>query len=70
MARLKGTFTYSGEPIARAWGGNFVAQLGDDGTTTSRHTPVRVQNLSGVKAIAAGTWQNLAKVEQPPVAQQ
>ncbi|MBI3734038.1 MAG: lamin tail domain-containing protein [Chloroflexi bacterium] len=35
------------------WGWNDFGQLGD-GTTTERHTPVLVSNLSDVKSIAAG----------------
>ena len=36
-----------------AWGNNRYGQLGD-GTTTTRHTPVRVSNLTNVIEIAAG----------------
>ena len=35
------------------WGGNHTGQLGD-GTTTDRHYPMQVQNLTNVKAVAAG----------------
>jgi alpha-tubulin suppressor-like RCC1 family protein len=35
------------------WGWNCSGQLGDS-TTTNRHTPVQVQNLSNVTAISAG----------------
>jgi alpha-tubulin suppressor-like RCC1 family protein len=35
------------------WGNNNVGQLGDN-TTTERHTPVQVQNMSNVITIAAG----------------
>lgn len=36
-----------------AWGSNSAGQLGDD-TTTARTTPVQVQNLDDVTAVAAG----------------
>ena len=50
-----------------AWGDNTYGQLGD-GTTTQRTAPVLVQatgtisgnNLTGVKAIAAGYWHSMA----------
>jgi hypothetical protein len=48
---------------------NREGQLGD-GPTTDRNTPVQVQKLSGVKTIAAGEHYSLAKVSEPPVAQQ
>jgi alpha-tubulin suppressor-like RCC1 family protein len=41
------------------WGQNSHGQLGD-GTTIDRNTPVRVQNLSGVTAMDAGTDHSLA----------
>jgi hypothetical protein len=41
-----------------AWGGNSYGQLGD-GTTTDRTTPVQVPGLTGVTAIAAGTYHSL-----------
>jgi alpha-tubulin suppressor-like RCC1 family protein len=44
----------------RAWGLNNVGQLGDGTTTFVRLTPVQVQNLSGVTAIAAGFAHSLA----------
>ncbi|TCJ98215.1 UNVERIFIED_ORG: regulator of chromosome condensation (RCC1) repeat-containing protein, partial [Anoxybacillus amylolyticus] len=42
-----------------AWGSNYYGQLGD-GTTTSRTTPVQVQGLSNVVAVAAGRAHSLA----------
>ena len=42
-----------------AWGGNFRGQLGD-GTKTDRSTPVPVQGLTGVVAVAAGEYHSLA----------
>jgi len=42
-----------------AWGRNNYGQLGD-GTTTERHTPVQVANLTGVQAIAGGFSHSLA----------
>jgi hypothetical protein len=43
----------------RAWGENISGQLAD-GTTTERHTPVQVSNLSGVKALAGAISFSLA----------
>lgn len=42
-----------------AWGANEYGQLGD-GTTIDSVVPVRVSNLTGVTAIAAGWYHNLA----------
>ena len=42
-----------------AWGVNTRGQLGD-GTTTTRLSPVQVQGLSGVVAVAAGSQHSLA----------
>jgi alpha-tubulin suppressor-like RCC1 family protein len=43
----------------RAWGCNMHGQLGD-GTTTDRHSPVAVQGLRGVVAVAGGVKHSLA----------
>ena len=43
----------------RAWGRNENGRLGDGTNGTDRHTPVQVQSVSEVKAIAAvpaTTW--------------
>jgi alpha-tubulin suppressor-like RCC1 family protein len=50
----------------RAWGDNELGQLGD-GTTTLRHTPVAVSELSQVVAIAGGSWHNLALLDDGTV---
>ncbi len=65
-------FVYQGESVARAWGNNSDGQLGNGtyGYGAYSTTPVQVKNLSGVKAIAAGSYHSLAKVLNPPVAQQ
>jgi len=42
-----------------AWGGNKHGELGD-GSTVDRSTPIQVQGLSGVTAIAAGDGYSLA----------
>jgi alpha-tubulin suppressor-like RCC1 family protein len=42
-----------------AWGYNWFGQLGD-GTTFNRDTPVQVQNLSGVAAVAGSSVHSLA----------
>jgi alpha-tubulin suppressor-like RCC1 family protein len=43
----------AGGGIVWAWGSNATGQLGD-GSTLNRSTPVRVSNLPGITAIAAG----------------
>jgi alpha-tubulin suppressor-like RCC1 family protein len=52
------------------WGRKAFGQLGAGTSETDRTTPAQVQNLSGVKTIAAGEHYSLAKVSEPPVAQQ
>lgn len=42
-----------------AWGANHSGQLGD-GTQTTRHTPVRVNGIDKIVAIAAGSGHSLA----------
>jgi len=46
----------------RAWGDHFSGQLGNGGFLpgTDKAVPVRVKNLSGVKAVAAGGFHSLA----------
>lgn len=44
-----------------AWGNNATGNLGD-GTTTDRHAPVLVANLTRVRSIAAGFFHSLALV--------
>src|SRR5205085_492788 len=48
----------SGDMFAWAWGLNTVGQLGD-GTTTNRHTPVPVRDLSGSTAVPGGGQHSL-----------
>jgi alpha-tubulin suppressor-like RCC1 family protein len=44
-----------------AWGQNARGQLGDGvGTYQDHYTPVKVLSLSGVVAVSAGAWHNLA----------
>lgn len=43
-----------------AWGRNLDGQLGDGTTTRGRLTPVQVGGLSGVMAIASGSYYNMA----------
>jgi alpha-tubulin suppressor-like RCC1 family protein len=50
-----------------AWGYNSYGQLGDGTTTFYRTTLVQVQNLSGVKAVAAGANHSLALKEDGTV---
>jgi alpha-tubulin suppressor-like RCC1 family protein len=49
----------AGDNVAWAWGANYNGQLGD-GTSIERHVAVRVQNLSGLLTVAAGSAHNLA----------
>lgn len=51
----------------KTWGNNGFGQLGD-GATTARTTPVRVNNLSGVTAVAAGGNHTLARKSDGTVA--
>jgi alpha-tubulin suppressor-like RCC1 family protein len=53
---------YSGEIVAKAWGGNWSGQLGDgtSGTDANSNTPVQVQNLGGLRDIAGGGGHSLA----------
>ena len=50
-----------------AWGNNNYGQLGDGTSGTLRSTPVQVQNLGGVKAIAAGGDHSLAVINDGTV---
>jgi len=54
---LPGKATADGIPWA--WGYNMFGQLGN-GTTTSRITPAQVSGLTGVTAIAGGSWHTIA----------
>ena len=42
------------------WGSDTNGELGDDATQANKSTPVQVSGLSGVVAIAAGSYHNLA----------
>jgi len=59
------TLSRTAQGTMLTWGANFDGQLGD-GTTTRRFSPVQVRDpagtapLTGVTAIAAGTWHSLA----------
>lgn len=50
-----------------SWGSNRVGQLGD-GTTTDRHSPTQVPNLSGVKEIAGSIGATYALLDDGRVA--
>ncbi|MDW8246221.1 MAG: hypothetical protein RMJ84_06565 [Sandaracinaceae bacterium] len=52
----------SGEVLC--WGANWNGQLGD-GTMTNRSTPVPVRGLSGVTAIALGSYHSCAITQNP-----
>jgi len=43
----------------KAWGNNQFGQVGD-GTTTDRHTPVEVNTLTNIAAVASGAYHSLA----------
>ena len=49
----------TGDGAVWAWGGNTYGQLGD-GTNLFRSTPVRVAELSGATAVAAGAFHSVA----------
>jgi alpha-tubulin suppressor-like RCC1 family protein len=53
-----------------AWGDNYYGQLGNgtNGLNAKSSTPVRVSNLSGGQAIAAGGYHSLATVATQPTA--
>jgi len=48
-----------GNGTVKAWGNNEFGQLGD-GTTTDRHTPVLVSNLTNIASVAAGAYHSMA----------
>jgi len=48
------SYALSSDGTVRAWGSNYVGQLGD-GTIVNRSTPVAVSGLSGVASLAAGS---------------
>jgi alpha-tubulin suppressor-like RCC1 family protein len=53
------TVTLRQDGTVWAWGRNTDGQLGD-GTTTNRSTPVQVQGLTGVTALAPGSNHTVA----------
>ncbi|MCL2049378.1 MAG: hypothetical protein FWG87_11710 [Defluviitaleaceae bacterium] len=53
------TVALKNDGTAWTWGNNECGQLGD-GTTTDRHTPVRVTDLSNVTTISAGLFRTVA----------
>jgi alpha-tubulin suppressor-like RCC1 family protein len=59
-ASYETAYTRHSDGTVWAWGGNQFGQLGAGGTGGDSKVPLRVAGLSGVTAIAAGTWAGYA----------
>ncbi|MEO5368135.1 MAG: Ig-like domain-containing protein, partial [Magnetococcus sp. WYHC-3] len=54
------TFALKSDGTVWAWGYNYSGDIGDGGAPGNRLTPVQVSGLTGVTAIAAGSYHSLA----------